>query len=421
MDDWQNWLIDVDAHVIEPPHVWQSRVPEKFKDQAPQWIRDDAGEAWLYEGKRLPQTGLNAVSGTPREEWSPRALSMDTIRDSSYDPTARVRDMDLDGILAAVCFPTFPRFCGQTFYEASDKELAHLCVRAYNDWMIDEWSGSAPGRFLPLIIIPLWDPIAAAKEIERCADKGAKAIAFSENPSPLGLPSIFDADRYWHPVFDTAAETGLPICTHIGSSSALPVTAPDAPNIVSMSLTGMNAQATVVDWLYSGNLLRYPKLKLVLSEGGVSFMPGLLEKVQRDLDRQGPWNRKMQMAGDWSVGELTVSDDMYNPKDVDVYGFDPYEVYRNQIYNCIIADYEYLDYFKMLGTNNVMLETDFPHTESSWPNTIQEIATRVGSLSEVERFNVQLGNACRVFHYDLPKEPPSRAKASTVPSTASTA
>jgi hypothetical protein len=403
---WLDWMISVDDHVIEPPHAWQSRVPEKYKDAAPKWIRDDDGEAWVYEGKRLPLTGLVSVAGTPRDTWSPAPLSMDAIRPSSYDPAARVADMNRDRVLASVCFPSFPRFCGQVFYEGKDKELGLVCVQAYNDWMIDEWSGSSSGRFIPLILIPLWDPHAGAAEIERCAAKGAKAIAFSENPFKLGLPSIHDAGRYWDPVFRAAEETGMPICTHIGSSSELPTTSPDAPLILSITLSGLNAQSTLVDWFYSGNFLRFPALKLVLSEGGIAFMPGAIERVRRDLQRQGPWARKSNITGDLVKGNIAASAVEHAP-DIDIYDFDPDELFRRHVFGCMIPDYEGWDYLEALGVDNVMLETDFPHSDSSWPNSLEQTRAHLGKLDDQGRYKLQIANACRVFNYTLPAQVPA--------------
>jgi predicted TIM-barrel fold metal-dependent hydrolase len=402
VNEWMNWLISVDDHVIEPPTVWQDRIPARYRDDAPRWISDDIGEAWLYDGKRLPQTGLAAVSGTPRDTWNPAPLSFGNLRKAYFDPKPRLEDMDRDGVVASLCFPTFPRFCGQTFYEAQNRDLGLLCVLAYNDWMIDEWSGSAPGRFIPLILIPLWDPKAAALEIERCAAKGGKAIAFSENPSKLGLPSVHDADRYWDPVFAAAQETGMPMCTHIGSSSALPVTSPDAPMILSITLSGLNSQSTLVDWLYSGVLLRFPKLKLVLSEGGIAFMPGALERVARDLDRQGPWARKSNFSGDLIKGDMAAEQSRSRPDDIDIYDFDPMEIFHRQIYGCMIPDYEGWEYLDTLGTDNVMLETDYPHSDSSWPSSMEQVHHHLGHLDEQARYNIQLGTACRVFNLPRP-------------------
>jgi len=190
------------------------------------------------------------------------------MRPGCYDPIARVADMDRAGIAASLCFPSFPRFCGQTFYEATDRELGLLCVRAYNDWMLDEWCGSAPGRLIPQIIIPLWDPQAAATEIDRCASLGARALTFSENPARLGLPSIHSRDRYWDPVFAAAAANEVVLCTHIGSSSHVPSVSDDSPSLVTFawSFAAMSS-GTTVDWWFSSVFQRFANLKIALSRG----------------------------------------------------------------------------------------------------------------------------------------------------------
>ena len=130
--------------------------------------------------------------------------------------------MDRAGILASLCFPTITRFCGQLFMEASDREFGLVCLKAYNDWMIEEWCGAAPGRYIPLILIPLWDPELAVEEMERCAAKGATTFAFSENPAPLGLPTIHDPGRYWDPVMAAANDLEMVVSMHVGSSSQVP-------------------------------------------------------------------------------------------------------------------------------------------------------------------------------------------------------
>src|SRR3954468_16897731 len=152
---FNEWLISVDDHVIEPPNVWTDRLPAKYQDVGPR-MKDSI---WLYEDKVVETAGLSVCAGKDKEEFSLDPVTFEDMRPGAYDPIARVADMDRAGIAASLCFPSFPRFCGQIFWEARDKELAMLCVRAYNDWMIDEWCGTVPGRFIPLTIIPLWDPV----------------------------------------------------------------------------------------------------------------------------------------------------------------------------------------------------------------------------------------------------------------------
>ena len=177
-----DWLISVDDHILEPPDLWVDRVPAKDRDRAPRMVRDGGDEYWLYEDKRMPSSGLSACAGKSKEEFSPEPVSYDEMRPGCYDAKARIEDMDRAGVLASLCFPTLPRFCGQLFYEAADREFGFVCLQTYNDWMIDEWCQAAPGRYIPLILIPIWDPPLAAKEMERCAAKGADRVLLLGEP-----------------------------------------------------------------------------------------------------------------------------------------------------------------------------------------------------------------------------------------------
>ena len=396
MDDRLNWLISVDDHVIEPPGVWQDRVPSRWREAAPHIVRDEQGEAWMYEGRRFPTVGLSAAAGRRKEEFSPTPVTYEEMRPGCYDPIARLEDMNRDGVLASLCFPSFPRFCGQTFYEASDRELGLLCVKAYNDWMIDEWSGSAPGRFIPGIILPLWDTVAGAAEIERCAAKGAKAVIFSENPAMLGLPSIHDKGRYWDPVFAACSDTGLPICIHIGSSSKLPATSADNPLIITLALTPMNAMVTCVDWLFSGNLERHANLKVCLSEGGIGWIPYVLERCDYTLDRQGAWAAKGDFTVDLKGGKVEAKNDSV----ARTFDLIPSQLFRERIFGCFIDDIHGIDCLDRIGVDNVMIETDYPHTDSSWPNSVETAHKRLAGRRDDEIYKIFQGNAKRVFNFE---------------------
>ena len=148
-----DWLVSVDDHVLEPPNVWQDRIPEKYKGVAPHMVRTDEGEFWVYEDNKLPTNGLSAVAGKKKEEFSPEPVTYDEMRPGCYDATARLQDMDQAGIISSLCFPSLPRFCGQLFMAAKDRDLGFLCLQAYNDWMLDEWCATGPaGRLVPLTL-----------------------------------------------------------------------------------------------------------------------------------------------------------------------------------------------------------------------------------------------------------------------------
>ena len=216
------------------------------------------------------------------------AITYEEMRKGCWDPKARLEDMDANWTEAQMCFPSFPRFCGQTFLEADDRDLALLCVKAYNDWMVDEWCGDTNGRLIPLIIIPLWDANLAAEEIVRNAARGVRATCFSEIPPYLGLPSIHSGE--WDPFFAACAETGVVVNMHIGSSSKMPSTSADAPPAVGSTLTFGNAMSSMVDFLMSGVLVRYPKLTLAYSEGQIGWIPYILERADKVWEENRGWN-----------------------------------------------------------------------------------------------------------------------------------
>ena len=226
MEDELQWLISVDDHIIEPPHVWVSRGSRADRDRVPHVERINGNDTWVYEGVRSPVMGILVAAHQSVEQYSHAPVNYEDMPLAYYEPLARVADMDRDRVLSALNFPFFPRFCGQTFAEAKDLDLALKCLVAYNDFVIDEWCGAAPGRFIPLVIVPLWGCDLAIKEVHRCAAKGAKAVAFAENYS-LGLPSIHSGK--WDGFFAAVSEAQMPLCTHIGSSSSPPITSPDAP------------------------------------------------------------------------------------------------------------------------------------------------------------------------------------------------
>jgi enoyl-CoA hydratase/carnithine racemase len=294
-------IISVDDHVVEPPDLWTDRIPAKFKDRAPRVERDSAvfhfeggvfsyekgvegGEPcdwWLYDDLVYPFPKLSAAVGFSELDVTP--TTFDEIRPGCWIKSERIADMDANHTEASICFPnTLPRFCGQTFLERDDKELALLCVQAYNDWMVEDWcAGEGKGRLIPLTMVPLWDVELAAAEVRRAADMGSFAVTFPENPYPLGLPSIHDKDRYWEPFFQACQDTETTICMHIGSSSKMPTTSPDAPFIVSSTLTFSNAMGSMCDYIFSGTLERFPTLKIAYSEGQVGWMPYVMERADK--------------------------------------------------------------------------------------------------------------------------------------------
>ena len=192
----EHQIVSVDDHLVEHPRVWQDRLPAEVPRSGPAHRRGRRqAPVALRRRQVFPTIGLNAVAGKPPEEWGMDPVRYEDMIPGCYDPVARVADMDLDGVQAALCFPSFPGFGGGTFQRAEDKDLALLCVKAWNDFYIDEWCAAAPERYVPLAILPTWDIDACVAEAERVAAKGARTISFPDSPVPLGLPS-FHSDHW---------------------------------------------------------------------------------------------------------------------------------------------------------------------------------------------------------------------------------
>ena len=391
-------IISVDDHVIEPPGVWQDRLPERFKEAGPTSIRqkgkmnfvggvfsfepdDDGmeGDWWTFEGQQYPLTRLEAAVGFDRDEVKVVPITYDGMRKGCWDRDARLEDMDANWTEASMAFPSsFVRFCGQRFYEADDKELADACVKAYNDWQVEEWCEGTGGRLIPQIIVQLWDPQLAAAEIRRNAARGVHAMTFSEIPPYLGLPSVHDPSGYWDPLFEACAETDTVVNMHIGSSSKMPSTSADAPPAVGSTLTFNNAMASMTDFLFSGVLVRYPTLKLAYSEGQIGWIPYIIERADKVWEENRGWGG--------------IGDKVPEP---------PSTYYYRQIFGCFFDDSYGLDNIERVGIDNVCFETDYPHSDSTWPVSKEVAQKQMGHLPADIRRKLVRGNAINLLSLDF--------------------
>jgi predicted TIM-barrel fold metal-dependent hydrolase len=285
--------------------------------------------------------------------------------------------MDSNRTERSLCFPTFPRFAGQLFLEAKDKALALASVRAYNDWMIDEWCGPSGDRLIPLCLVPLWDPQLAAAEVRRNAARGCHAVAFTELPANLGLPSLHDPERHWDPFLAACDETRTTINMHIGSGSRMPTTSPDAPSGVSIALTSLNAYMAMADWLLSGVLARFTHIKIAFSESQVGWMPFLIERLDHLFTSSKVW------AGlDPVLTELPSS---YVP---------------GRVYGCFFDDMVGVDARHQIGISQLVFETDYPHQDSTWPHTAALVARIAERVSPAELEMLVRTNAMDMLHLD---------------------
>jgi hypothetical protein len=368
-------LVSVDDHVVEPPDLFDGRLAGKYRDLAPRIIKkDDGTDVWLYEGNELPNVGLNAVAGRPPEEYGLDPTKFDDMRPGCYDIHERVRDMNVNGVLGSMCFPSFPQFCGQLFARTEDKDVGLAMLRAYNDWHIETWCGTYPGRFIPLALPPLWDPQLMADEVRRVAAKGCHAVTFSENPEKLGYPSFHSG--HWDPFWAACADEGTVVCLHIGSSSQVVITALDAPIDTLITLQPMNIVQAAADLLWSPVLRKYPTLRVALSEGGIGWIPYFLERVDYVYLHHRAWTNQ-------DFGDLL-----------------PSEVFKERIITCFIDDAFGVANRSYLNMDMITWECDYPHSDSVWPDAPEKVMRYMGGLPEADINKITHENAMRLFQYD---------------------
>ena len=370
-------IFSADDHVVEPPDTFEGRLPKKFADLAPKIVEEDDAHVWYYDGVRRADIGLNAVVGRPIAEASFEPKRFEEMRKGSWDIDSRIHDMDLNGVYASVNFPSgLPGFAGQRLQLGHDPDLGLAVVRAWNDWHLEAWAGPYPDRIIPCQVPWLLDPEVAGDEIRRNAARGFKAVAFTESPEKLGLPSLHTG--YWDPLMAACEETETVVCLHVGSSSSTPATSTDAPPITVGVLFFGFAMFTAVDWLFSKIPVRFPGIKLCLSEGGIAWVAGL-------MDRLDHVDRFRELYGTWTDVDLS-----------------PVEVLQRNFFYSAIEDPSNFRLRDRIGIDNLMVESDYPHLDSTWPHTQEIVAHGLVGFDDDEVRKITWENASRLFRHPVP-------------------
>jgi predicted TIM-barrel fold metal-dependent hydrolase len=372
-------IVSVDDHLVEPPDLFEGRMPAALVDTAPRIeVADDGTEAWLFDGRRHPQIGLNAVVGRPKDEWSMEPANFEDMRRGCWDPVARLADMDVDGVWASLHYPSLiAGFCGSNFSRCSDPELGLACVRAWNDWHLEEWVGPRTDRFIPLQLPWLSEPEVAAAEIRRNAERGFRAVSFLEQPVDMGLPSLHT--DHWDPFLRACEETGTVVCLHCASSGWSASRSPYAPLELLTTLFPVNALVTCADWLWSGVPVRFPQLRICLAESGIDWVPMLVNRIDYVMDHSATG------LSSWGDAERH-----------------PSEVLRQAFWFGVIDLTSTLVLRDEIGVDHIVLESDYPHADSTWPDTSSRAARALASLDPAEADAISWANASRLFDFPVP-------------------
>ncbi|MFE2869009.1 amidohydrolase family protein [Embleya sp. NPDC059259] len=369
-------VISVDDHVVEPPHLFDTHLPASLRARGPRIVEDPNGaQVWEFEGARYSQVGMNAVAGRRPESVKLEPARFDAMRPGCHDVHARVRDMDLGGIWAMLNFPSqITGFCGRVFAHARDTEVGKACVRAWNDWLYEEWYRAYPERIIPGGITYLADPAEAVAEIERNAARGFTSVTFPERPHAIGLPSLWDRG-HWDPIIRACEETDTVVSLHVGSSGLHPIP-PGGPALqLGATMFGQLSLGACSEWLWSGYPVRHPNLKIAMSEGGIGWVPMLVDRLDNIVDRSGyglGWDER------------------------------PADVLRRNFWFCTLDDPSTIALRHVIGVDHIMLETDYPHGDGTWPHTQDVIARHWGDIPAHELRMMCSENAAKLYRHPLP-------------------
>jgi predicted TIM-barrel fold metal-dependent hydrolase len=376
-------LVSVDDHVVEPRNLFDNHLAPQWRAKAPRVVRKkDGSDVWVFEGEQIINIGLNAVVGRPAEEYGMEPTSFEQLRPGTYDVHERIKDMSANGVLASLCFPSFPGLCGALFARQQDKELARVILQAYNDWHIDEWCGTYPGRFIPLALLPLWDPQLMAEEVRRVANKGCRAVSFTQAPDQLGFPTVHN--EHWDPFWKACSDEGTVVCIHIGSGSGMQFTSMEAPVDVMITLQPIASVNCAADLLWSRVLRDFPSIKIAMSESGIGWIPYFLERADYVHEHHHRWTHQ------------------------DFGGKKPSQVWKDHVITCFIDDRTGVENRHAVGVDTITWECDYPHSDTTWPSSPEILMRSLQGVPDDEVSKITHQNALRFFGADVfrhrPKE-----------------
>lgn len=370
-------LVSVDDHAVEPPEAFLNHYSAAFKDEAPRIIDKDGKDAWLWNGAVYPTIGLNAVVGRPRSEYGMEPTRFEQLRPGCFDAKARIDDMNANGICGSLNFATMPGFAGKIFVAAAlngSRAEALRAVKAWNDWHVLEWCAAGPGRLIPMIMLPLWDMNETLAEISRWSEHNVHAIAFPDNPALIGLPSLHN--EYWEPMWKAACDHKMVLNCHIGTGAAAAHSSDESPIDAWITTMPMSISNSAADWLFASFWKRYPDLRMALSEGGIGWVPYLLERADFTYEHHREW---------------TFSD----------FGQErPSDVFKRHIITCFIDDQFGLKNLDYMNADMVCFEVDYPHSDTLWPNCPEHLWATLNGQSDHIIDAITHKTVMREYNYD---------------------
>ena len=362
-------LISSDSHIVEPPNLW-SKVPSEYRDKAPRVIENNGVDYWFVDGIRCNSFAGGAQVGARFGDHAKlkSAASFSDVRPGAYLPDVHLSENFSDGVLGSVLYPTQ----GLLLFGLHDLGLLHILCQTYNNWLADFCSFDI-GRLKGVAIIPNDDVLWAVNELERCHSLGIKGAMISCAPKSV---SSYE-HKYYDPFWEKAVELSIPISLHIATDRAG----------ADFSQAGIvNAdhgiRKTVMSLILGGVFTRFPKLRIGIIEYELGWIPFFLERLDylytQRANRQG-WNR--------------LTDDSL-----------PSDVFRSNMFVSFQEDQLGIRDRHIIGINNIMFGSDYPHTESTFPRSMLILDELLQGLPLDEQAKIRFGNCADLYSFSISDE-----------------
>jgi predicted TIM-barrel fold metal-dependent hydrolase len=350
-----------------PPALWESRLAPAQVQRGPRVVDGDKGRMWVCEDRVMGRSGM------PKNRDAVKALSAigrAGIDDDGYragDPKLRLEDMDRDGLAASVIYG--PLSLGFPIHEPA---LQDACYAAWNDWAVEEFNAAAPDRLCVLAFLPGHSPEAAAAELERCAALGHRGAIIGAFDVDLG-------DRAWDRLWSAAEATGLPISFHIkgGTSSRLSYQIGKWQSAAYATVLPLQLDEPLAIMLFGGALERHPGFTLVLAESGVGWLPYFLARADME----------------WEALRDKLD---YAP------GVPPSELFRRQVFATFEEEPLAAQLLPLVGAESCMWASDYPHTDSTFPESRRAIDETLGTLPADDLRKITATNCARLYGFPHP-------------------
>ena len=379
-------VIDCDTHYTEPPDLWISRAPASMKDRMPHMKTINGQSLWFIEGnKPFGMVGTTVIdSGGNKQRGKLSIASFEEMDEAAYKVKPRLAVMDRMGVWAQIVYPNAGGFGATKFLSIDDKELQIACLKIYND-AVAEWQAESNGRLFPQAFLPFWDIKETLKEVVRIKeDLHLTGITMTDKPEVFGLPDY--GQPVWEPLWELVNELRIPIDFHIGAGLKTFAIedfswgsfGPQRKLASIATLMYMSNAYMVNCFMLSGLFDKYPNLKLVSVESGCGWVPFVIEAAEYQWD---------EMAPDEAKGLQKR----------------PAQYFKDHIYATFwFEDFGVKHFIEMIGPDNLLFETDFPHPTCLYPESQEHLAKVLARLDPSVRSRVIQDNAAELYKIPLP-------------------